>query len=193
MCLLSFVLSVCSTCLQCLHLFQRIHLLPQPLKLGPHIISICSCTSTKEARNEETGKRSIGAECVTVVAVGVVNVYLRTVGVTQPFWCEMGGWSWSGARRGKERGRREGPDVPCLRPVDPTGHSATQWHNLYCCESNQHHCRQLNIYTGPLYAFSAYSPCIGSSSVCFCPNIRRRWGRYKGGVANNDFLVSGFW
>lgn len=49
-----------------------------------------------------------------------VHSYLQTDEGTRPSWCEMDGWSWSGARRSKERGRR-GPDVPCLMPVDHTG------------------------------------------------------------------------
>lgn len=48
------------------------------------------------------------------------------------------------------------------------------------------------IYSGPLCASLVTQHAL-APEICYCPNIRKRWERWKGGVANNEPPVSGFW
>lgn len=184
-----------STCLQRLHLFEWIHLLPQPLQLGLHIIFLRSCISMKRRGKKKKKKHrtddhrwrfSLSPPCVCHVCV-------VTSGLPRCHGLPGAGWT-AGAEveQGEAEDEEDREGQTCHVWVQWILQDGTQWHTLYCCERNRKTLQAALYIYWPSMCLSGCAPCIGSSSVCVCPNIRRRWERYKGGVANNDFLVSGF-
>lgn len=158
-----------STCLQRLHLFEWIHLLPQPLQLGLHIIFLRSCISMERRgkKKKKTQDRwpSVAVLVISTMCVPCVRGYLRPAEVSRPSWCGMDGWSWSGAGRSRGRGRQGGPDVPCLSPVDPTGRD-TVAHLVLLREEPK------NSAGGSIYILALYVPLWVRSlhwlQLCLC-------------------------
>lgn len=125
----------------------------------------------EEARNNTSqvnagGKHSIYESCAMCI-------------VTSGLWNGLPGAGWTAGaevKQGEAKNKEDREGQTCHVWGQWILLDRTQWHTLYCCERNQKHCRQLNIYW-PSVCLSEYPPCIGSNSVCFCPNIRKRWKR----------------
>lgn len=154
-----------STCLQRLHLFEWIHLLPQPIQLGLHIIFLRSCISTKRQEKNTGQMTNGGSQVIFTMCVPCVRGYLRPAEVSRPSWCGMDGWSWSGAGRSRGRGRQGGPDVPCLSPVDPTGRDTVAHLVLLWEEPKNSACG--SIYTGPLCTSLGALPTLAPTLFVF--------------------------
>lgn len=121
--------------------------------------------SSSAAASQQRGKKKKQVKLLFLLqthylwSVCDVHSYLQPDEVKRPSWCEMDGWSWSGARRSKERGRQGGPDVPCLRPVDPTGqdtvaHLVVLWKEPKPLQAAQYILDPLYAFLGTLLALA---------------------------------------
>lgn len=153
-----------STCLQCLHLFQWIHLQPQPLKLGLHIIFLCSCISMKR-QEKDTSQVNMGGKHS---AYELCWMCIVTSGLAR--WNGLPGAGWTARAEvkqaeAKKKEDREGQTCHVWRQW--ILQDRTQWRTLCCWERNQKHWRQLNIYWPSVYPFLGSLPALAPTLFVF--------------------------
>lgn len=129
------------TCLQRLHLFQWVHLLPQLLNLSPHIVILCRCSTTNNNKNNNK-KINKTSQMIRPNREHIIHEQHVTTS-------RLTGWNsfpcarWTAAA---EQGEAENKkDWQCQMSHVWEFHWRlcwTLWHGLFRCEGNQESSRQ---------------------------------------------------
>lgn len=116
-----------------------------------------------DGETRKSGQKNISSEHV-IFELCVMSIHTRLT-----MWHSLSGTRWTtGAEveQGEAKYKEDREGQTCHVWYQRILQDRTQWHTLYCCERNQKHCGQLNIYW-PSVCLSGYLPCIGSNCLFF--------------------------
>lgn len=147
-----------------------------PLRLQTHREVSTHSSGEQEMQHGLAGHTFVGFVCATSRLTGRKR---------------LPGAGWTSGAEVKQREAEEEEDWEAQAYHD-CGSSRTG-HRVSPCAAVEgtKHTRGGWIYSGPLCTSLATQHAL-APEICFCPNIRKRWERWKGGAVNNEPPVSGF-